>query len=59
MGCDTFEVSTEIGVSALIVFEGDFNSSPMDIRVSEFTLLDVPYIDFGDVEPFRDDWYDE
>ena len=59
MGGNSEEVDAELEMSALFSFEGDFESTPMDITVSEVSLLQTrPIIDFGDVD-FSDDWYEE
>lgn len=53
------EVDEELEMSVLITFEGDFESAPMDIGVSEVSLLRKrPTIDFGVVD-FEEDWYEE
>jgi hypothetical protein len=59
MGGNSKEVDAELDMSALITFEGDFESAPMDIRVSEVSLLQTrPTIDFGGVG-FGEEWYEE
>ncbi len=59
MGGNSKEVEAELDMSALFTFEGDFETTPMDISVSEVSLLQTRLtIDFGDVG-FGDEWYEE
>jgi len=60
MGENTAEADAELEMAVLITFEGDFASDPMEIEVTEATLLGkVPMIDFGYVEPFENESYEE
>lgn len=59
LGETSKEVDTELDMSALITFEGDFESTPMEISVSEISLLRThPTIDFGEVD-FEEECYEE
>lgn len=59
MGGTSKEVDAELGMSALFTFEGDFESTPMDITVSEVSLLQThPTINFG-IVGFDDEGYEE
>ncbi len=59
LGGNSKEVDAELNMSALITFEGNFESVPMDISVSGVSLLQMyPTIDFGAVG-FGEEWYEE
>lgn len=59
LGGNSKEVDVELNMSVLITFEGDFESTPMDISVSGVSLLQMrPTIDFGEVD-FGEEWYEE
>lgn len=60
MGGESVEAEDDLNISALVTFEGDFNASPVEVNISELTLLETsPTINFGEIEPFREQEHEE
>jgi hypothetical protein len=60
MGGDSIETEDTLHISALVTFEGNFNTSPAEVSISKLVLLESsPTINFGNIEPFTEQDYEE